>query len=255
MTGAGEADAWYALAFRDDYRRVYAHRDLTAARAEAAWLVEVGLEGRVLDLCCGFARHTLALAERGLDVFGLDLSMDLLRAAPELPGYAERLEGRLVRGDARFLPYREGSFDGVALLFSSFGYFGEEGDAAVLAGIARVLREGGVAFLDLMNPARVRAGLVPESEKSVSGLRIVERRRLEDGGRRVVKDVELHDAEGGVRTWTEDVRMYEEDEVRERLAAVGLRAEALAGDFGGDLADGPVAAGAPRMIVRARKRR
>lgn len=259
------AEPWYERAFRDDYRLVYAHRDLAAARDEVGWLVEQGLAGRVLDLCCGFGRHTLALAERGLDAFGLDLSAELLAAARELEGFEHRLAGRLVRADATRVPFADACFDGVAVLFSSFGYFGEEGDARMLREVARVLRPGGLAVLDLMNPARIRAGLVPDSRRSGPGFELVERRRLEEGGRRVVKEVELtltDPAAGGpgARRWREDVRMYEPAEVRALLGRSGLVLERAAGDFG--LApeavegawSGP-APGAPRMLLFARARR
>ena len=125
-------EPWYEAAFRDDYRLVYAHRDLDAARGEARHLLRAGVSGRVLDLCCGFGRHSLALAEQGLDVFGLDLSMDLLRAAADLPDPARHLGGRLVRGDVSGLPFADAAFDSVVVLFSSFGYFGDDGDREVL---------------------------------------------------------------------------------------------------------------------------
>ena len=78
---------WYVEAFRSDYREVYAHRNLAAAREEVRWLVEdvlAGARGVVLDDCCGFGRHGVAMSERGLDVVGIDLSFDLLRGAREL---------------------------------------------------------------------------------------------------------------------------------------------------------------------------
>ena len=240
---------WYERAFRSDYRRVYAHRDLASARREVARLLEQGLEGRVLDLCCGFGRHTLALAESGLEVAGVDLSTDLLRAARDLPGWPELLAGRLFRADAGAVPFADGSFDGVVVLFSSFGYFGEEGDARMAGEMARVLRPGGLAVLDLMNPDSVVAGLVPHSVREGEGFVLEERRSLADGGRRVQKDVELRLADGSVRRWREDVRMYRESEVRDLLARRGLVVEALLGDFAG-AAFGPSAA---RMIVQARK--
>jgi len=130
------ADPWYVEAFREGYLQLYPHRDLGAARREAAFLVARGLRGRVLDLCCGFGRHTLALREQGFDAIGLDLSPELLAHAAQGPGW-ELLRGRLLRGDARVLPFAERSFGSLVNLFSSFGYFGEEGDRQVLREIAR----------------------------------------------------------------------------------------------------------------------
>jgi SAM-dependent methyltransferase len=242
-------EPWYQAAFRDDYRLVYAHRDLDSARVEVGHLQSLGVSGRVLDLCCGFGRHTLALAEQGLDVFGMDLSMDLLRAAADLPGFAQRLAGRLVRGDVSGLPFETAAFDSVVVLFSSFGYFGEEGDRRMLDEIARVLRPGGLAVLDLMNPARIREGLVPASERSGVGFTLIERRSLVEGGRRVRKQVELSREGEAPRTWVEDVRMYEAAEITELCTSRGLAIERMLGDFGGP----PLEEGSPRMITLARR--
>jgi SAM-dependent methyltransferase len=239
---------WYQDAFRADYRRVYPHRDLDAARPEARWLVELGLRGRVLDLCCGFGRHTLLLREYGLDVIGLDLSEDLLMSARELPGFERHLARRLVRADVRELPFRAQSFDGLVNLFSSFGYFGELGDARVLREIARVTRPAALVVLDLMNPSFVRANLRAVSVREDDDFELREQRSLTDDGRRVVKDVELKSG-GSVRRWREDVRLYELDEMRARLADLGLVVEAVHGGFG-PLDFGPAA---QRMLIVARR--
>lgn len=243
-------EPWYVAAFTSDYLRVYSHRDLESARREVRWLVERGIAGRVLDLCCGFARHTLALRELGVDVYGMDLSADLLRHARELEG-AGAVAGRLARADARALPYAAATFDAVVNLFSSFGYFGDDGDLRVLDEVARVLRPDGRLVLDLMNPNRVRRGLVPLSRTQRDGLVLVEERTLEDGGRRVVKRVRLEGPSREGRTWTESVRMYELAEIEGLLGLRGLVVEGVDGGFDGE----PAGPDAPRQIVRARRAR
>jgi SAM-dependent methyltransferase len=244
-----DAGPWYEQAFRDDYRRVYAHRDLDGARPEVAFLLAHGVHGRVLDLCCGFGRHMLLMAESGLEVHGLDLSFELLRAARELPGYETHLAGHLVRADMTQIPCLDRSFDSLVNLFSSFGYLGEEGDRRVLAEIARVLRRGGTAVLDSMNPTRVREDLVAHSTRSGPDFELEEHRRLEDRGRRVVKQVELRLATGEARRWREDVRLYEAAELDAMLFTAGLLVQTAWGDFDGSDA-GPQS---PRRIVLARR--
>ena len=245
----GAPDPWYVAAFRSDYVEVYRHRDLDSARREARYLAERGIRGRVLDLACGFGRHTLALRELGVDAFGIDLSADLLRRARELPG-AEELEGRLVRADARAIPVATESLDAVVCLFSSFGYFGERGDAAVLAEVARILRGPGRVVLDLMNPERVRAALVPSSRSERDGFVLEEHRSLADGGRTVEKQVLLRRPDGTTRSWRESVRMYSSAEITALLDARGFRVERIDGDFDG----APPTAASLRAIVHARRR-
>jgi SAM-dependent methyltransferase len=239
-------DPWFVEAFRAEYLRVYPHRDLPSARREAEYLVAQGVRGRVLDLGCGFGRHTLALRERGVDAFGIDLSHDLLVHAQSLPG-ADTLRGRLVRADARRIPLEPASLDAVVVLFSSFGYFDEGGDRAVLSEIWRVSKPGARLVLDLMNPARVRSDLVPRSTKRSSGASLEERRSFEDGGRRVVKDVRFVPDSGEERRWRESVRMYEAAEIGDLLRAQGF---ALLGSHGG-FDSSPFTAASERQIVRA----
>lgn len=247
------ARPWHETAFGRGYLAVYPHRDLAAARAEAAELVRQGLGGRTLDLGCGFARHTLALRELGLEAFGLDGSAELLRHARTLEREARSrasLAGRLVRGDFRWIPSRAAAFDCVCMLFSSFGYFDDRANARVLGEVRRVLRPGGLAVLDLMNPARVRASLVAESVSERDGFRLRERRALVEGGRRVTKEVRLELAgEDGARTWREDVRLYEPDELGRLAGPAGLAVERYAGDFDG----APLAPHSPRQIAWVRR--
>jgi hypothetical protein len=100
-----------------------------------------------------------------------------------------------------------------------------------------------------MNPAQVRANLRSESSREGRDFLIRETRALADGGRRVTQEVELRFAEGGIRRWREDVRLYEEAEMRSLLAGRGMAIEALHGDFDG----GPFGADSKRLLITARR--
>lgn len=236
---------WFEAAFRADYLAVYAHRDQASAAREVAFLIEQGLSGRVLDLCCGQGRHLIAMRSAGLDAHGLDLSHELLVRSPGLEGGAT-VQGRIVRGDQRALPFASESHDAVALLFSSFGYHDDAGDLGVLREVRRILRPGGRVFLDLMNPPRIRTTLVPESRRERQGLVLEESRSLSEDGRRVRKRVTMRDPEGGERSWMEDVRLYEPGELDAALRAAGLATRARFGDFEGAAFD---AAAARQLVV------
>ena len=245
----GLTEPWYVAAFRDEYLTVYPHRDLESARDEIAWAHSVGLDGRVLDLCCGFGRHTLALRELGVEVVGMDLSPELLRASANL-GAAPPITERLIRGDVRALPFEDASFDGLVNLFSSFGYFGDEGDRGVLAEVVRVVRSGGLCLFDLMLPSTIKAGLVPESKRDTAAGLLIEQRSLEDGGSRVVKRVRLEAPSGEVREWREDVRLYGPGELDELFESAGLELLGRYGGLGGEL----FGEGASRQVLLAKRR-
>jgi SAM-dependent methyltransferase len=90
---------------------------------------------RVLDVGCGPGRHVAALAARGVDVVGVDISHRFLALVRG---------GWPVRADARWLPVRSGSFDVVICLCQGgFGLLGGISDESVMAGLAGAVRPGG----------------------------------------------------------------------------------------------------------------
>lgn len=105
---------------------------------EVAFLVDqLGLVAgdRVLDVGCGPGRHAHALAERGIEVVGVDISQRFVDLATEHapPG------ATFVRGDARALTFAD-EFDAViSLCQGGFGLVGDD-DGAVLGGMARALK-------------------------------------------------------------------------------------------------------------------
>jgi SAM-dependent methyltransferase len=112
---------------------------------EVEFLVDAfGLEAgeRVLDVGCGPGRHALALARRGIEVVGVDLSPDFIALARDAAA-AESLPARFEVADVRDLEF-EGDFDAaVCLCQGGFGLLGGRDDAAVLARIVRSVRTGG----------------------------------------------------------------------------------------------------------------
>lgn len=238
---------WYASWFGDDYLGLYPHRDEEEAGRGVALLLEAtGLApgDPVLDLACGAGRHTRLLAERGLRVFGLDLSEVLLLRAKKADAGA-----RLLRADMRQIPFGADRFAAVTSFFTSFGYFrSEEDDLGVLLEIRRVLRDGGHLLLDFLNAEQTRATLCPRDEGVVRGRSVVQERRIVDAGRRVEKTIRIA-GKGGEpdRTYRERVRLYSADELAALLARARLTPERWFGDYSG----APPAAEAPRVIALA----
>ncbi|MFF2774589.1 class I SAM-dependent methyltransferase [Streptomyces sp. NPDC058052] len=125
-----------------DYETEAAHYDETRGgvpRAEAAAgavlrLLPPGTR-TLLDLACGTGLVTERIARPGLRVLGADAAHAMLRAA------GRRLPGRVVRADARRLPFPDGGLDAVcAVWLLHLVPFTEE----IVAEAARVLRPGGV---------------------------------------------------------------------------------------------------------------
>ena len=209
---------WWVAAFGPDYLQVYAHRDDDAAVAEVAGLQPMLGHGPVLDACCGNGRHLAALRRLGVTAVGFDYSSTLLTSASVRPEVA----GRTARADVRAIPLA-GNFSAVLVLFTAFGYFDEADNARALAALAGQLAADGRLLLDLPDPERLRATLVPTSERQVGELRVSERRRLD--GPRVVKDVTITRADGSTHAYTESVRLYSAAEIAALAAGAGLHVE------------------------------
>jgi SAM-dependent methyltransferase len=134
--------------WRTFYPYMFGERKLTAAPREVESVLALSgvLHGRVLDLCCGPARHSLILAQKGFDVTGVDRSPFLLGKARELTA---GVDIELVESDMRDF-VRPGAFDLALSLFTSFGYFAtREEDLAVLRNVRASLKPGGVFVIDV----------------------------------------------------------------------------------------------------------
>ncbi|MDT8435288.1 MAG: methyltransferase domain-containing protein [Gemmatimonadota bacterium] len=229
---------WFRDWFGEEYLALYPHRNAReATRAVRLFLEAVPPPegGTVLDVGCGAGRHLRELLACGVPAVGLDLSRVLLgRARQRCP------RARLVRGDMRFLPFRDGAFSGLTSFFTSFGYFASrEEDARVVTEMRRVLQRGGPFLLDFLNADRVRQDLVARDERRVGTTRVTQTREIQ--GDTVVKTIRLSDEDGageGERTFHERVRLYPPADLEALLAAHGMRTEDRFGSYGGEPFDG-----------------
>ncbi|WP_134682950.1 class I SAM-dependent methyltransferase [Brevibacillus migulae] len=243
-------EAWFERSFREDYVLVYRHRDEESADQEVANLLAclpIKESGRVLDLCCGSGRHARAFARRGYEVVGVDLSPVLLQLAEDQNTYDHLA---FYQYDMRKIPFAD-EFDIVVNLFTSFGYFStDEEHKQVIANMAKSLKPGGQVVIDYLNPAYVKANLIPESTKEIEGLYIEETRWIEDGY--VKKKIVVKDAEADEpREYMEQVRLFEADEMKAMLVEAGFTAIQLFGDY---TYTGFDSQRSPRMIFFAHKK-
>jgi SAM-dependent methyltransferase len=150
---AGSLPADAPSAARSAYDALGADYDaLTADHDYERWLSVLealarrhGLAGRrLLDLACGTGRSFEPMLRRGYDVTACDVSPEMVRLARRrAPGVPVAV------ADMRALP-EWGPFDLVTCLDDAVNYLPGERDLdAAFAGVARVLRPGGVFVFDL----------------------------------------------------------------------------------------------------------
>ena len=217
----------------------------------------------VIDLACGTGRFTLGLAQRGLDVSGVDLSREMLSYAFDR-GKDQGVLMELFLKDIRdFQLYRK--FTGAVCMTGSFAYL--HPDAAVLDHLNRVsehLRQGGVYVIDATVVTGETDVLPPPQEWAMSRDRIRVTTRWELSGEYsaaaggvVTETLSLTGEERGwERSWSQEskVRVYRPDELKRLLERSGQFE--LAGAYAGfDLeqpywdAEGRVLGGHRMLVV------
>lgn len=219
--------------FDELYLRTYANMiDNDLAPAQAGSLVRlVGLEAGtdLLDCPCGYGRHSIAFAGLGLRVTGADRSEVLLAEAKRRAGESDR--PRWVQADYRELPFEDASFDCVTNLFSSLGYWGENGDLQALREFRRVLRPGGTLVVETMHRDRLMAIYVPRHWHDLpDGSLIVEERKIDYVKGTTLVRHELVDAAGRTAAHYE-MRVYTVTELVALAREGGFENVACYGDF------------------------
>ncbi|MBI3128265.1 MAG: class I SAM-dependent methyltransferase [Candidatus Tectomicrobia bacterium] len=246
---APDAAPWYASGFDEHYPLMQtfeeAWTEVQAASVEV--LLDLPPGARILDLCCGYGRHSRAWGRNGHWTAGLDLSAPLLRRArDEEPG------GRWARGDMRRLPFAAGAFDAAAILFSSFGYFDTRAeDLASLQEIHRILRPGGGVYLELRNPDHLRHHVPPDDAVTIQGVWVAESSRIAPSSEGDRYEIRRHIRAPGQpeRRYFYSMRLYRPGEIRDALLAAGFADIALYGDFQGS----PASPALSRLIATAQK--
>ena len=128
-------------------RRALTYAELDSAKTIVACVRAIGIEDHlrimrikksdiVLDIGCGNGRFLRAFSELSENVFGLDLSKEMLQEA-------RKRHGNLVRGDAEALPFRSNSFDVV----HSAGLLGVYKSEKIIEECFRVAKQHGRVFI------------------------------------------------------------------------------------------------------------
>lgn len=249
---------WFSEWFASDfYLKLYSHRDHDEAEKCVDLILRAtGLDGvvddrdrsgtpRALDLATGPARHAIVLANRGFDVTAVDLSPTLLAHA-RAEAAAAGVEVTFLESDMRAIEF-EAEFDLGVQLFTSFGYFDDESDdALVLRHMRNSLHPSGYYALDLINKRWLERNIVKHSERHFEDITVIEDRWIADG--RVNKRIAIPTGEH-MAHFTESVRLFTPEKIDSMLRAAGLVPEKWFGDYDGSPYDSDAS---KRMFIISR---
>ncbi len=156
---------WFRSWFNSPYYHLlYADRNEKEAQDFIARLLDYLKPppgSTMLDVACGTGRHAKALAAKGFDVTGIDLSPNSIAHALHFAN--DHLH--FYEHDMREL-FWINYFQYVFNFFTSFGYFKTHRENSnAIRTMAQSLHNGGTLVLDYLNSKWVEAQLVPQSEK------------------------------------------------------------------------------------------
>ncbi len=227
-------DNWTQDYFDDIYRCLFLETiDPARTQRQVQQLLALcpSLPGSVvLDIGCGLGRHSLVLAGMGFHVLGVDMNPDYIDTCREHAAEAS-VHARFVAADARTMDLGMQA-DLIISLWSSFGYYGEEGDAMVLERIAAHTKPHGHVLIDVENRDYIVRHFVPEEWHEVGERTVLERRRF-DALRGTVLTRRLVLGADGRREYRRELRMYTASELRDQLSRVGLTVTGVFGDYDG----------------------
>jgi SAM-dependent methyltransferase len=244
---------WWREFFDNAYLKIYRTEDLLKAPREVEGIVEIlnlPTGSKILDLCCGYGRHSIPLARRGYMMTGLDLS-DVLLSKAKNDSKKEGVEVKWIEGDMRDIPL-ENEFDGAINIFTAFGYFKEDSEnEKVIHSVFRSLKRGGKFLLETINREWIIRNFQEKDWEILSGKTVaLDERELDlEKSRSRARTLILGKEKRSERSLS--LRLYTLTEMISILNQAGLNVKSVYGGLDGS----EYSLNSKRMVILAEKGR
>jgi ubiquinone/menaquinone biosynthesis C-methylase UbiE len=187
----------------------------------------------VLDLGCGAGFQAILLAQRGVQVHGIDISAKLAAHGTQLAKRA-KVPATFAAGDMRKISYRE-AYDRVVVLGMSFGFGTDAENVNTAERIYRALKPGGIALLTGMHSYSASTNTGPDWMETEEGV-LIHRGEFDPLTSRLGGMWELVRPDGTIITEGENpeadgIRCYGAPELKQMLMEIGFKRPACYGSW------------------------
>ena len=139
--------------YKDIWRHIFPEK---TTQAEVDFIVEEAKlkpGGHVLDIMCGYGRHSLELANRGINVMAVDNLPDYINEIKEKTA-TKNLTVESICADVLEMQIDQ-EFDAVICMGNSLQFFNEEDSIRILSNISAHLKPGGKFFINTWSLAEI----------------------------------------------------------------------------------------------------
>jgi len=202
---------------------------------------------RLLDVGCGFGRHSIEFARRGYKVLGIDSSVTMIAAARERAAIAGgNVEFQQERGE-RFTAAVP--FDAAICLFTTLGQISEHGEnSGLVYRVYDALKPGGQFVIELPQRETAVRQLRP-SDKFDTDVRSTSVTRHYEAGSHIISEIFRIVEPERAFTYLLRYKLYDKDELLALLEKAGFIVQAAYGDYEGS----PLTDEHPIMVIVAQK--
>lgn len=219
----------------DDYMYFY-EEGLTLERTEQEvnfFIEQMGINQNhlILDIPCGFGRHTNLLAQRGFKITGVDFSSGFLEIA-EKEAKKRNLTVNYIQEDMRNISFQE-EFDRIFMAFTSFGYFNDYQNIQVIKNLYKALKPGGILCFDTFNRDQFLKKFLPFIIAERGEDLMIDRNSFDcKSGRLYNRRMVIRN--GQIKQKPFFIRLYNFNEINKILTEVGFRIKKVLGNWKGD---------------------
>ncbi len=254
---------WWQKAFSIEQLDTFFSNHQGDTEKETAFLERVGKvskQAEILDVCCGFGRHSLALAKKGYThITAIDVSKDYIKLGKEL-SQKQAIQPHFIAQDIRKSRFTDAFFQFIFVMYTSFGYFPDEDNRKLLKKLTKTLRPDGRLVIDVMNAELLFSDILRDGVKV--NQKVWTRTRMYENNGISYIDHDTYFLDKGrvklLRKWqkakkkgsyTMDIIHYTLDQYQSMFQENGLYIEKVLGNYDGSR----YSATSPRKIMVVKK--